>query len=596
MVFRTFIKILIVVILVNLAISTLADDPVWEQVGPVSLSDNTADYIDTAYDSSGNLYVSFQDCNVSCGVTVKKYDGTSWSTLGTSEFTGFATYISLAINSEDTPYVAYAKCESSCGATVKAFDGSSWSAVGAEEFSAAGVENVSIDIDSTGIPYVAYKDLACSNSCGITVKKYESGVWSTVDRTEFSAGEMSLSTIAIDSNDMPYVAFSDWTVSSAATVMLFNGLSWEYVGAQGIYDNQAGYLSFALDEDNTPYIAFIDNSNNPRVMKFNGLAWEAVGSQPIGSAISGYTSIAFDLDGKPLVAFMDGDHDYKGTVKTFDGSSWSDLGTSYFTGGQANTISLSVSPSGTVYFAFQDAAHDNKLSVMRYDAVGPSISEVAAVESPASDTTPSYTFTTNEAGTIAYGGSCSSVTTTATVGENTIIFSELPAGEYSNCTIVVTDAATNDSNILSVSAFTITSAASPAPEEENGAETIYGSLPPSALRYGVVSNDGFPTSNPNPTSSYGGGNSVVFTKNLFPGMTDPDVKRLQMYLNNHGFVLSDYGGGSPGHETEYFGVKTKAAVTKFQETHRLQILFPLEYLYGTGNLGPYTRAFINAHL
>lgn len=51
--------------------------------------------------------------------------------------------------------------------------------------------------------------------------------------------------------------------------------------------------------------------------------------------------------------------------------------------------------------------------VLVADTTAPTISEITPVPSPANDTTPNYTFTTNEAGTITYGGDCSSSTTAA---------------------------------------------------------------------------------------------------------------------------------------------------------------------------------------
>lgn len=58
-------------------------------------------------------------------------------------------------------------------------------------------------------------------------------------------------------------------------------------------------------------------------------------------------------------------------------------------------------------------------------------------------------------GTITYGGSCTSSTTNATVGSNTITFNTLADATYSNCTIKVTDAAGNQGNALSVNTFTV---------------------------------------------------------------------------------------------------------------------------------------------
>ena len=71
------------------------------------------------------------------------------------------------------------------------------------------------------------------------------------------------------------------------------------------------------------------------------------------------------------------------------------------------------------------------------------IEEVTAVTTPTIDTTPNYTFSSTKAGTITYGGSCSSNTTIAISGINTITLNTLSDGTYSNCTITVTENSDN---------------------------------------------------------------------------------------------------------------------------------------------------------
>jgi len=89
------------------------------------------------------------------------------------------------------------------------------------------------------------------------------------------------------------------------------------------------------------------------------------------------------------------------------------------------------------------------------DTTAPVIAEVTFVTTPTNDSTPDYTFSSDEAGIITYGGSCSSGTTSATSGNNTITLVSLSDGTYSNCTIIVTDSAGNASSALSVSTFVV---------------------------------------------------------------------------------------------------------------------------------------------
>ena len=85
----------------------------------------------------------------------------------------------------------------------------------------------------------------------------------------------------------------------------------------------------------------------------------------------------------------------------------------------------------------------------------PTLVEVTAVTTPTTDTTPTYTFSSDEEGTITYGGDCSSSTTDALNGNNSITFNTLALGTHSNCTITVTNSAGNVSNSLAVTSFTI---------------------------------------------------------------------------------------------------------------------------------------------
>ncbi len=87
-----------------------------------------------------------------------------------------------------------------------------------------------------------------------------------------------------------------------------------------------------------------------------------------------------------------------------------------------------------------------------------------------------------------------------------------------------------------------------------------------------------------------------FKKDLKPMTTKSDIKNLQIFLNNNGFLISKTGAGSKGKENNYFGLKTKQALIKFQEAYAKDILTPQGFKKGTGILGPYTRKIINVWL
>ena len=104
-------------------------------------------------------------------LTVMKYDGSAWVTVGTPSFTAAASYPSLAFSTDGTPYVAYMDYANGAKTTVMEYNGSSWVNVGNAGFSAGTSGYPSLAFSPTdGMPYVAYVDVANSNKA--TVMKY----------------------------------------------------------------------------------------------------------------------------------------------------------------------------------------------------------------------------------------------------------------------------------------------------------------------------------------------------------------------------------------------------------------------------------------
>lgn len=82
--------------------------------------------------------------------------------------------------------------------------------------------------------------------------------------------------------------------------------------------------------------------------------------------------------------------------------------------------------------------------------------------------------------------------------------------------------------------------------------------------------------------------SAVFTKSLSLGAVSSDIKRLQQLLNSDPETkIAATGAGSPGNETDRFGLLTKAAVIKFQIKNGIVKTFKD---LGAGTFGPKTRA------
>ncbi len=216
------------------------------------------------------------------------------------------------------------------------------------------------------------------------------------------------------------------------------------------------------------------------------------------------------------------------------------------------------------------------------------------------DTTPNYIFTTTESGTITYGGSCTSGTTSAISGSNTITFSQLNYGTFNNCTITVTDSMSNVSAVLALSSFSVNARGSVSvvflqqisdqSRKQNTEQGCTSNTPYSPLTGfrcmgvpPVISKTDTIVSTPNIEIQVYKKETKLFPRDLKLGMTGEDIRELQKYLNKNGFIVAKSGIGSIGKENTRFGPATEAAVIKFQKANKLP---------GTGFFGPKSRGVV----
>ena len=293
----------------------------------------------------------------------------SWVTVGNAGFSaGGVSFTSLALDGSGTPYVAYEDGGNSSKATVMKFDGNSnsWVLVGPAGFSAGVAYNTSLALDGNGTPYVAYEDNG--NSGKATVMKFDGTNWVTVGNAGFSAGVADFVSLALDGS-VPYVAYQDYGNSGKATVMKFDGTNWVTVGNAGFSTGTAQYISLALD-GSTPYVAYGDNGylGKGTVMKFDGANWVTVGPASFSAVIVTFISLALDGNGTPYVAYRDGSSG-KATVMKFDGNSnsWVLVGPAGFSAGDTYNTSLALDGNGTPYVAYRDDGNSSKATVMKFD-------------------------------------------------------------------------------------------------------------------------------------------------------------------------------------------------------------------------------------
>jgi hypothetical protein len=381
-------KILILMLLSGFALACFSCTPVleWQMVGD-EVSDGEVHYTDLyVYDDAGTTvpYLTYSEESTEKAY-LRMYDGTDWVDVGSQAFSDGKVFDTKVFvyddNGEPVPYVSYID-RRDMKTTVKMYNGTSWVNVGSAQFSPDTIGNLELyvyDDASTPVPYVAFDDGAEGQQASVMM--YNGSNWSYVGDAGFSGSTDNLSIFVYDDGGepVPYVALQDGGIGHGkSTVMMYNGLSWVNVGNDKFSDGDAGYISLYVYDDGgepVPYLSFTDESRDGKVtvMSYDGSDWVNVGSPGFSAGTAKFTSLfVYDDSGIPVpyVAYQDWGNDDKASVMMFDGVGWVYVNKPGLSEGTAGYLSLFVydaDGSPVPYVGYKDSGKGYRAVVMKYE-------------------------------------------------------------------------------------------------------------------------------------------------------------------------------------------------------------------------------------
>ncbi len=349
-------------------------NPKWDYIGPVGFSQNRAYFVNAACGVNNIPVVAFVD-SLSGKAIAMQFISNKWQKLSAAISKGKTTNLQLVLDNTDKPVVAYIDSAKNGFITVRKYDGSSWSNIGSTGFTSSFGFNgnaFSLAIDNANTPYI----LSMTQTYhAITVFKFNGTNWDTVGASYFARSANGFANIAIDKiSNTPYVVFDDFDSSIKATVMKFNGHTWVLVGAKGFTTGTFGvyYSDIEIDGLGKPVVSFQDDNSFERqsAYKYSSNAWSPVGYPYFSKAHTYYSSLAISKKNQPFVLFLDVSYNNRGTVRSFANKRWDTVGARGFI--PANFYmrhSLVMDTSDLPVVAFSDNLHGGKVSVMRFNPV-----------------------------------------------------------------------------------------------------------------------------------------------------------------------------------------------------------------------------------
>lgn len=208
-----------------------------------------------------------------------KYSNGKWEHIETPFWIGnrtLAGLYSFALDNNETPYLFFNDALNGNKATVKKFDGTTWLTVGNGALSTtAPFMFMEMAIGNDNLPVVIYAE---GNT--IQVKKFNGTDWITLPDSGMQGARKAV--LKIDSNNLPYVlySYSDIHYDDYSILKRFNGTNWEEIGITDFYGAASG---LCFDSANHPYIALNRSSS---IRKFDGSSWQTIAGPPAGGMTS----------------------------------------------------------------------------------------------------------------------------------------------------------------------------------------------------------------------------------------------------------------------------------------------------------------------
>ncbi len=317
-----------ILLLSALLIANLSNAQSWQNLGtngivslePIPLLSK----LSIAITSDNVPYVSQIETANFSQPSVKRLNGNGWVYNGVSINNDQNTYsTSMALDSNNVPYIAFSyfdQATSTNKSVVKKFDGTGWIQVGTTDFATGTIGDIILKIDSNNVPYVAYNGFG--NPENIVIKKLVSNNW--VTQTSVTSGQVFNFDFTI-SGTVPYITY-DRLFGQNVQVFAskLNGAIWQNLGSFGIVSNNGSKPTIAIDANNNPTIAFLTGNNPDLIVKkynSNTNSWDNLGTTVATENIDN-PKLAIGSNNTAILAYKDIQNNGIINVKKWTGTTW----------------------------------------------------------------------------------------------------------------------------------------------------------------------------------------------------------------------------------------------------------------------------------
>ncbi len=289
----------------------------WTYVGAPGLSAGAACYTHLLCDKTGALFLFYSDGNMNAvtgRIHVLKYAGAVWTALpdpGTSHSGLFG--FDCLLDTAGKPVVAFTDSAYTNSISVKRFNGTSWSFIGAPGFTGTLSFNPSICMSPRGTFYMTYSDY---NSSWLKATRYSGSVWNAYGQNVVQYPQVAV--IRVGKSELPYIMYNASTSPPDVLVRADYFGNWNVVTSSSgaNLSNYPPHVALVLDNNENPYCAYPYPNLYPALniqerlgitAVINGYPMNMNDSSKVNSVGSfSYPNLVLDTAGNMIIGYQDG--------------------------------------------------------------------------------------------------------------------------------------------------------------------------------------------------------------------------------------------------------------------------------------------------